>query len=137
LIIIDASVLVGFLLDQEAAVTLVTDTLAADERGILHAPELIEPESLSALRGLEREVRSPPKRHRRGSPTWPMRVLCVTRTRHCGPESGSCGTTSAPTTPPTARSEQLREPLLLTGGGGLVEAAGRSLGAANVRHLPQ
>jgi hypothetical protein len=52
LIVIDASVLAGFLLDQEAAVTLVTDALAADASGVVHAPELIEPESLSALRGL-------------------------------------------------------------------------------------
>jgi predicted nucleic acid-binding protein len=104
LIVIDASVLVGFLLDQEAAVTLVIDALQADASGVLHAPELIEPESLSALRGLERgnqitaEVASQAVadladarlvRH----PHAPLRR-----------ESGSCDTTSAATTPLILRS---------------------------------
>ena len=54
MIVVDASVLVGFLLDQEAAVSLVIEALDRNASGMLHAPELIEPESLNALRGLER-----------------------------------------------------------------------------------
>jgi predicted nucleic acid-binding protein len=138
LIVIDASVLVGFLLDQEAAVTLVTDALAGDASGVLHAPELIEPESLSALRGLERggEITAEAASQAVADLTYarlvrhphaPLRTR-VWELRH------NLSTYDATY---LALSERLREPLLLTGDGGLVAAAGRSLGASSVRYLPQ
>jgi predicted nucleic acid-binding protein len=52
LIVIDASVLIDFLLGRPAALTAVEEELAGREHESLHAPDLIEPETLNALRRL-------------------------------------------------------------------------------------
>ena len=54
MIVIDASVLTDFLLGRAEAVEAVERELAGREQETLHAPELIEPETLNALRGLAR-----------------------------------------------------------------------------------
>jgi predicted nucleic acid-binding protein len=54
LIVIDAGALTDFLLGRLAAVETVLDELDGREHEPLHAPELIEPETLNALRGLAR-----------------------------------------------------------------------------------
>jgi predicted nucleic acid-binding protein len=51
LIVVDASVLTDFLLGRDAAVEAVVAALG-DAQEFLHAPELIEPETLNALRRL-------------------------------------------------------------------------------------
>jgi predicted nucleic acid-binding protein len=54
LIVIDAGVLTDFLLGRPAALEAVEAEFAGREYEPLHAPELIEPETLNALRGLIR-----------------------------------------------------------------------------------
>jgi len=50
LIVIDASVLTRFLLDDERVVSVVNEEIRDRGHEPLHAPELIEPETLNALR---------------------------------------------------------------------------------------
>lgn len=52
MIVVDASVLTDFLLGRPAAIAALEAQLAGDEHEPLHAPELIEPEILNALRRL-------------------------------------------------------------------------------------
>jgi predicted nucleic acid-binding protein len=54
LIVVDASVAVEFLLGRSSAVEAITTELTGALDEALHAPELIEPEVLNALRRLER-----------------------------------------------------------------------------------
>jgi predicted nucleic acid-binding protein len=54
LIVVDAGVLTDFLLGRLAALEAVQAELIGHEHEPLHAPELIEPETLNALRGLIR-----------------------------------------------------------------------------------
>lgn len=54
MIVIDASALTDFLLGRPAALDAVQAELNGHEHEPLHAPELIEPETLNALRGLIR-----------------------------------------------------------------------------------
>lgn len=54
MIVIDAGVLTDFLLGRPAALEAVLNALDGREQEPLHAPELIEPETLNALRGLIR-----------------------------------------------------------------------------------
>jgi predicted nucleic acid-binding protein len=51
-IVIDTSTLVDFILAREAAVTGVLEALGDERHQALHAPELIWPEALNALRSL-------------------------------------------------------------------------------------
>jgi predicted nucleic acid-binding protein len=52
LIVIDASVLTDFLLGRPEALAALDEELADREQEPLHAPELVEPETLNALRRL-------------------------------------------------------------------------------------
>jgi predicted nucleic acid-binding protein len=52
LIVVDASTLTDFLLGRRRALDIVTQALEGVEHEPLHAPELIEPETLNALRRL-------------------------------------------------------------------------------------
>jgi predicted nucleic acid-binding protein len=54
LIVVDASVLVEFLLGRRPVIEAVTGELSGTLDEALHAPELIEPEALNALRRLLR-----------------------------------------------------------------------------------
>lgn len=54
MIVIDAGVLTDFLLGRPPALEAVLAELEGHEYEPLHAPELIEPETLNALRGLTR-----------------------------------------------------------------------------------
>lgn len=62
MIVIDAGVLTDFLLGRPAALEAVQTELNGHEHEPLHAPELIEPETLNALRGLIRGGRISPER---------------------------------------------------------------------------
>ena len=50
MIVIDASVLIRFLLDDEQVVRAIDQMITSREHEPLHAPEVIEPETLNALR---------------------------------------------------------------------------------------
>lgn len=52
MIVIDASVLADFLLERSQAVAAVRQELAGGEHEPLHAPEVVDPETLNALRKL-------------------------------------------------------------------------------------
>jgi predicted nucleic acid-binding protein len=54
-IVLDASVLTDFLLGRPATLEALDRELAGREQEPVHAPELIEPETLNALRRLARE----------------------------------------------------------------------------------
>ena len=54
MIVVDASVIVDFLLGRESTIRAVEDAVDGDSYGHLHAPELVEPEALNALRRLAR-----------------------------------------------------------------------------------
>jgi predicted nucleic acid-binding protein len=54
LIVIDASALTGFLLAHPSALDTAVEPLRGAEREPLHAPELIDLETLNALRGVAR-----------------------------------------------------------------------------------
>lgn len=54
MIVVDAGALTDFLLGRPAALETVLNELDGREHEPLHAPELIEPEMLNALRGLAR-----------------------------------------------------------------------------------
>jgi predicted nucleic acid-binding protein len=54
LIVIDASVLTDFLLGRSEAVEAVDREMIGHEQDPLHAPEVVEPETLNALRSLVR-----------------------------------------------------------------------------------
>ena len=54
MIVIDASVLIDFLLGRSEAIEAVDRELSGREHDPLHAPEVVEPETLNALRNLVR-----------------------------------------------------------------------------------
>jgi len=133
LIVADASILTDFLLGRPQALDALQRELAGREQEPLHAPELVEPETLNALRRLAISGSITDQRASEASPT---RGSSATRTRHCARASETCDTTSPPTTPPTWRSPRRSDdPVLLTGDGGLAARARNSLGSDRVRHV--
>lgn len=52
MIVVDASLLTDFLLGRRQAIVALEDALGGHDQQALHAPELIEPETLNALRRL-------------------------------------------------------------------------------------
>jgi predicted nucleic acid-binding protein len=135
-IVLDASALVDFLLGRDVAIAAVLDGLAGREQGSLHAPELIEPEALNALRrltlnGLVTEQRAADAvadlvdvrlvRY----PHAPLRER-VWALRH---------SLTAYDATYLALAEALSEPVLITGDHGLAAIARRWLGEHGVREL--
>jgi predicted nucleic acid-binding protein len=135
-IVVDASVLTDFLLGRPEAVDAIVRELDGREQEPLHAPELIEPETLNALRRLAlggsvtqqraseavadlantRLVRYPhaPFRDR----VWELRHNLTAY------DAGYL-----------ALAEALDDPVLLTADGGLAAGARNSLGDDRVRHV--
>ncbi len=62
MIVIDASVLTGFLLRREESTTAVREAVGSEGYQPLHAPEVIEPETLNALRKVVRHRIVTPRR---------------------------------------------------------------------------
>lgn len=134
MIVVDASVLTDFLLGRRQALDAIERELAGQEHEPLHAPELIEPETLNALRRLAiagtvtdrraseavadladtRLIRYPhaPLRER----VWDLRDTLT----------GYDATY-------LALAEALDDPVLLTGDSGLAARARKSLGDDRVR----
>jgi predicted nucleic acid-binding protein len=137
-IVVDASALVDFLLGRPEAVEAVLDATAKREHEPLHAPEVIEPETLNALRRL---VAGGAVTERRAAeavadlaaarliryPHAPLRArIWALRDQLTAYDAAY-----------VALAEAMPDPLLLTGDGGLAGRARDALGAAGVRHIAQ
>lgn len=136
MIVVDASVLVDFLLDQPAAVQLVEEAFADDSSDLFHAPELIQLESIQTLRRLTRQavidhdtatdaisaMKSGRLVHHSIDPLTDR----IWELRH---------NLTAYDASYLALAEALDDPLLLTGDRGLADAAVRSLGSEHVRYV--
>ena len=136
MIVVDASVLADFLLGRAEAIGAVVHALGGDDGQRLHAPEIVEPETINALRrlvlsgrltedrgaeavadlGAVRLVRHPhaPLRER----VWQLRQELTAYDASY-----------------LALAEALDDPLLLTGDAGLAAGARRSLGEDGVTLL--
>jgi predicted nucleic acid-binding protein len=134
LIVVDASVLTDFLLSRPTAVDAVEQGQAGSEQRPLAAPDLIESETLNALRKLvlRRDVSEPRASEAVGAlasvrmirfPFAPLRER-VWDLRH---------NLTAYDAAYLALTEALPEASLLTGDAGLAQAARDSLGEAGVR----
>jgi predicted nucleic acid-binding protein len=136
LIVVDASVLTDFLLGRPAALSAVVQEVAEHEHDLLHAPELIEPETLNALRGLVRggDVTV----QRAGEAITDLASARLMRYPHAPlrPRVWALrDTLSAYDASYLALAEALDDPVLITGDAGLAKAARRSLGSDAVRHI--
>lgn len=137
MIVVDAGVVVDFLMGRQPALQGIAAALTGREQEALHAPELIEPEVLNALRGLVR----------RGHATVERAEIAVA-------DLGRLRMVRYSHTPLRARIWALRDELtaydavylalaealgdesaLLTGDAGLFARATASLGDARVRRI--
>ena len=136
MIVVDASVLTDFLLGRSQALDVLAEALAGRDQQPLHAPELIELETLNALRRLALQ----------GHVTGQRATEAVA-------DLGEVRMIRHPHAPLRARvwelrdeltaydaaylalAEALDDPLLLTGDRGLAARARRALGASAVRHV--
>jgi predicted nucleic acid-binding protein len=135
-IVVDASVLADFLLARPQTLNALERILVGREHEPLHAPELIEPEILSALRGLTRGGKI--TRARAGQAVADLAATRMIRYPHAPLRERVwqlCNSLSAYDATYLALAEALPEPLLLTADRGLAAAAAASLGPGAVRHL--
>lgn len=136
MIVVDASVLTDFLLGRPAVLDALGTELAGREHEPVHAPELIEPETLNALSRLargghvsdERATEAASDLARVRLVRWPHAPLRerVWDLRH---------NLTAYDATYLALAEALEDPLLLTVDGGLAARARASLGADRVRRV--
>jgi predicted nucleic acid-binding protein len=137
LIVVDASVLTDFLLGRTPTLDAVMRALAGREHEPLHAPELIEPETLNALRRLARGGGITDQRA-----TAAARDLAGTRLVRYGhaPLRDRVWELRHELTAHDASylalAEALDDPVLLTSDAGLAARARMSLGGDRVRHVP-
>jgi predicted nucleic acid-binding protein len=136
LIVVDASVLTDFLLGRAAAIDAVMGEMSAHEHEPVHAPELIEPEVLNALRRMALAERVSDERAGEAAadlagvrmlrhPHAPLRAR-VWELRHA---------LTAYDATYLALAEALPGALLLTGDRGLAGAARGCVGAERVHHV--
>ncbi|HWH12955.1 MAG TPA: type II toxin-antitoxin system VapC family toxin [Solirubrobacteraceae bacterium] len=136
MIVLDASVLTDFLLGRGPTVAALESELASSDQAPLHAPELIDLETLNALRRLARAGVVTDQRSTEAAsdladarliryPHAPLRAR-VWQLRH---------NLTAYDAAYLALAEALDDPLLMTADAGLASAARASLGARRVRQL--
>lgn len=136
MIVADASALTDFLLGREQALDALHRELAGREQEPVHAPDLVEPETLDALRRLAISGNITDHRASEAAadladmrliryPHAPLR-LRVWELRH---------NLTAYDATYLALAEALDEPVLLTGDAGLADRARDSLGRDRVRHI--
>lgn len=126
--------LADYLLGHPAAVVALRAALTDREHEPLHAPDLIEPEVLNALRRLvlRREITS----QRAGEAVADLADVRLMHYPHAPLRDrvwALRGEMTAYDASYLALAEALEDPLLLTGDGGLAARARRSLGKAGVR----
>lgn len=136
MIVIDASVLTDFLLGRTEAVEAVDRELIGREHNPLHAPEVVEPETLNALRSLARGKSVSDRRAREAVddlgvirliryPHDPLRER-IWELRH---------NLTAYDAAYLALAEALDGAILMTGDRGLATSARAALGDDRVRHV--
>ncbi|MEA2252361.1 MAG: hypothetical protein QOC78_2442 [Solirubrobacteraceae bacterium] len=137
MIVVDASALTDFLLGRPPTLDALEEELRGRVDEPLHAPELVELETLNALRGLVRRGAVSVARATEAAgdlartrliryPHAPLRERVWSLRDELSAYDASY----------LALAEALDEPLLLTGDGGLAAVARTSLGPAGVRHVP-
>jgi predicted nucleic acid-binding protein len=135
-IVVDASVLTDFLLGRTPALRAIGQQVAGHEHEPLHAPELIEPETLNALRRLVASGRVTGQRA--GEAIADLARTRLTRYPHAPLRDRIWALRSNLTAYDAtylALAEALDEPVLLTGDSGLAARARVSLGPDRVRHV--
>jgi predicted nucleic acid-binding protein len=136
LIVVDASVLTDFLLGRPQTLTVLAREMAEREHEPLHAPELVEPETLNALRGL---VRGGAITDRRATEAvGDLASVRLLRYPHAPLRERvweSRDNLSAYDATYLALGEALHDSVLLTGDGGLATAAADRLGEHRVRYI--
>ena len=136
MIVVDASVVTDFLLGRPQALDALQRELAGHEHEPLHAPELVEPETLNARRRLAAAGNVTDRRATEAvadlantrlirHPHAPLRER-VWDLRH---------NLTAYDATYLALAEALEDSVLLTGDGGLALRARKSLGKERVRHV--
>jgi predicted nucleic acid-binding protein len=136
LIVIDASVLTDFLLGRPEALTAVESELASREHEPLHAPELVEPETLNALRRLARSGAVTVQRA--GEAAADLANTRLVRYPHAPLRERVWALRDSLTACDAcylALAEALDDPLLLTADAGLATVARDVLGDGAVRHV--
>jgi predicted nucleic acid-binding protein len=134
LIVVDASVLADFLLGRPQALTAIEEAMAGREHELLHAPELIEPETLNALRGLARGGAITDRRAEEA--VGDLAKVRLVRYPHAPLRDRVWGlrhNLSAHDATYLALAEAVDDPILLTGDAGLARLARESLGGDRVR----
>jgi predicted nucleic acid-binding protein len=137
LIVLDASVLADFLLGRAEALNAVERELAGREHEPLHAPELIEPETLNALRRLARL--GAVSQRRALEAVGDLANVRLTRYPHAPLRDRVWALRDALTAYDAsylALAEALDDPVLITADSGLATVARRWLGGDAVRHVP-
>jgi predicted nucleic acid-binding protein len=133
--VVDASVLCDFLLGRDAAIDALRPA-AGEEHLPLHCPELVEPETLNALRRLVRAGHLDARRATEA--VIDLESLHVTRHGHAPlrPRVWELrDSLTAYDATYLALAEALDDSLLLTGDAGLAATARKSLGADRVHRV--
>jgi predicted nucleic acid-binding protein len=89
-IVVDASTLTDYLVGREAALVAVLDALGEDTEQPLHAPELVWPETLNALRGMAQRGNISDDRATRPPSNSPRFVSSAIRPRRSPRACGAC-----------------------------------------------
>ena len=136
MIVVDASALTDFLLGRPETLDALDAEFAGREHEPLHAPELIEPETLNALRRLVHtgDISEP----RAAEAVADLGNTNLRRYPHAPFRErvwGLRGELTAYDATYLALAEALDDPLLFTGDAGLAIRARSSLGDESVRHI--
>jgi predicted nucleic acid-binding protein len=136
-IVVDASVLTDLLLGRPQTVTAMEREMVDREHEPLHAPELVETETLNALRGLARGGAITDRRATEA--VGDLSSVRLLRYRHAPLRERVWewrDNLSAYDATYLALAQALDESVLLTGDSRLATVAGARLGEHRVRHIP-
>ncbi|MEJ7893122.1 MAG: type II toxin-antitoxin system VapC family toxin [Solirubrobacteraceae bacterium] len=136
MIVVDASVMTDYLLRRPPAVEAVAEILAGDDTEPLHAPDLIEPEIMNALRQMT--TRGAVTVEQASEAVLDLAETRIIRYQHPPLRARVWELRDQLTAYDAmylALAEGLQARLLLTADRGLAARAGASLGEDRVRHL--
>jgi predicted nucleic acid-binding protein len=132
-IVVDASTLTDYLVGREPALVAMTEALGADTEQPLHAPELVWPETLNALRRMAlRGDISDERATQAALELSEVRLVCYPHAPLRESVWSMRHELTAYDASYLAVALSLDDPLLLTGDGGLAVRAGAALGADRV-----